>query len=86
MEQSKELKSPLYVVYVEFEKAFNSLESTNSRLRPIPKFRWTEKIEENKSTPNINIRRWRWIDHMKETENFHHPAGTPLEPTGEQTK
>lgn len=44
MEQSKELKSPLYVVYVEFEKAFNSLESTNSRLRPIPKFRWTEKI------------------------------------------
>lgn len=44
MEQSKELKSPLYVVYVEFEKAFNSLESTNSRLRPIPKFRRTEKI------------------------------------------
>lgn len=44
MEQSKELKSPLYVVYVEFEKAFNSLESTNSRLRPIPKFRWIEKI------------------------------------------
>lgn len=44
MEQSKELKSPLYVVYVEFEKAFNSLESTHSRLRPIPKFRWTEKI------------------------------------------
>lgn len=44
MEQSEELKSPLYVVYVEFEKAFNSLESTNSRLRPIPKFRWTEKI------------------------------------------
>lgn len=23
---------------------------------------------------------------MKETENFHHPAGTPLEPTGEQTE
>lgn len=22
---------------------------------------------------------------MKETENFHHPAGTPLKPTGEQT-
>lgn len=42
------------------------------------------RLEENKSTPNI--RRWRWIDHMKETENFHHPAGTPLEPTGEQTE
>lgn len=44
MEQSKELKSPLYVVYVEFEKAFDNLDSTNSRLTPIPKFRRTEKI------------------------------------------
>lgn len=30
MEQSKELKSPLYVVYVEFEKAFDNLDSTNN--------------------------------------------------------
>lgn len=44
MEQSKELKSPLYVVYVEFEKAFDNLDSTNSRLTQIPKFRRTEKI------------------------------------------
>lgn len=44
MKQSEELKSPLYVVHVEFEKAFDNLDSTNSRLRPIPKFRWTEKI------------------------------------------
>lgn len=44
MEQLKELKFLFYVVYVEFEKVFNSFESINSCLRLIFKFRWIEKI------------------------------------------
>lgn len=44
LEQSEEFKSPLYVVFVDFEKAFDSIDNINSRLRRIPKFRRTEKI------------------------------------------